>query len=184
MSTGIEILAHLGVPFIAGLVLLLIIAASDKNPISWDTCNDIGLDLSILSVGACGGIFANPTLIQHLGANSAVYGIVVVLCDSFFAGVLVYIRRWRNPPVDFRAGLRDLFFGLLTIGITGGCSTLACEGGGCGFPQVLNFDCRRIGSCGSAAGRCSQSPQRRTGKAFGLYQSIRSLDLLIFPQVT
>ena len=119
-STWIEILAHLGVPFIAGLVILLVVAASEKDPITWDTCNDIGIDLTILSVGACGGIFANPTLIQHMGDNAATYGIVVVLCDLFLAGILVYIRRWRTTPVGYLSGVRDLFLGLLTIGITGG----------------------------------------------------------------
>jgi hypothetical protein len=117
---GTEILAHIGIPFAAGIVLLLVIAASDKEPISWASCNDIGLDLSILSAGASGGIFANPTLIQHLGTNAAVYGILVVLCDFILAAFLVCFRRWRKDPANVYSGLRDLFFGLLTVGLTTG----------------------------------------------------------------
>lgn len=116
----IEILAHIGIPFAAGLVLLLIIAASDKSPIAWENCNDIALDLTILSVGASGGIFANPTLIKHLGENAAIYGILVVLCDFVLVGLLVYIRRWRKSPVSAASGVRDLFLGLLTVGLTAG----------------------------------------------------------------
>jgi hypothetical protein len=101
------------------LVLLLVIAASDKEPISWASCNDIALDLTILSAGASGGIFANPTLLQHLGANAAVYGILVVLCDLIMAGLLVYFRRWRKDAATAWAGLRDLALGLLTVALTG-----------------------------------------------------------------
>jgi hypothetical protein len=115
-----EILAHIGIPFVAGLVLLFIIAASDKEPISWSSCNDIALDLTILSAGASGGIFANDTLIQHLGPRSAIFGILVVLCDLVLGGMLVYIRRWRTSPVHAWQGIRDLFFGILTVGFTVG----------------------------------------------------------------
>ncbi len=115
---GIEILAHIGIPFAAGLVLLFVIAASDKEPISWESCNDIALDLTILSAGASGGIFANPTLIHHLGANAAVYGILTVLCDLVLAGILVYFRRWRKFPTTAWAGVRDLLLGAASIVLT------------------------------------------------------------------
>ena len=69
-----EMLAHLGIPFAAGLVLLFMIASSDKEPISWANCNDIALDLTILSVGACGGIFANPALLANLVPRPHDYG--------------------------------------------------------------------------------------------------------------
>ena len=116
----VEILAHIGIPFAAGLVLLFIIAASDTKPITWESCNDIALDMTILSAGACGGIFANQTLIQHLGDQSAVYGILIVLCDLLVAGVLVYIRRWQASPVSPLRGMRDLFLGIMTVGLTAG----------------------------------------------------------------
>jgi hypothetical protein len=119
MHVSTAMLAHLGIPFAAGLVLLFMIASSDKDPISWANCNDIALDLTILSVGACGGIFANPTLVANLGPTAAVYGILVVLCDLFFASILVYIRRWRKESSP-ASGLRDLFLGFLTVGITAG----------------------------------------------------------------
>jgi len=115
---GIEILAHIGIPVAAGLVLLLFIAASDREPISWASCNDIALDLCILSVGACGGIFANPSLIKTLGERAAVYGILVVLGDLLCAGVLVYLRRWRKMEPSARSGLSDVLLGLLTVALT------------------------------------------------------------------
>jgi hypothetical protein len=116
----IEILAHIGIPFAAGLVLLLVIAASGKTPISWDSCNDIALDLTILSAGASGGIFANASLIQNLGQNAAIYGILVVLCDFIFAGLLVYLKRWRSAPANPWSGSRDLLLGFITVGFTAG----------------------------------------------------------------
>lgn len=47
-------------------------------------------------------------------------GILVVLCDSILVGLLVYIRRWRKSPVSAASGVRDLFLGLLTVGLTAG----------------------------------------------------------------
>jgi hypothetical protein len=115
-----EILAHIVIPFAAGLLLLFIIAASDKSPTAWENCNDIALDLTILSTGACGGIFANQTLIRNLDSSAAVYGILIVLCDLIVASILVYVRRWRKLPVSAMSGLRDLFLGLATVGMTAG----------------------------------------------------------------
>ena len=117
---GIELLAHIGIPFVAGIILLLVVAATEKEPIAWSNCNDIALDLTILSIGANGGIFVNPTLIKHWGDRTPVYGILVVLLDLLFAGVLVYIRRFRTPPVRYYQGLRDVFLGCLTVAITAG----------------------------------------------------------------
>ena len=112
------LLAHIGIPLLAGLVLLFMIAATDKEPISWKSCNDIALDLTILSAGACGGIFANPTLLRNLGDQSAIYGIVLVLLDLFCAGILIYFRRWQVGSATALSAIRDLFFGGLTVGLT------------------------------------------------------------------
>src|SRR5690348_8724368 len=114
----IEVIAHIGIPLLSGLLVILLVAAADEKPISWFSCNDIGLDLSILSIGANGGIFVNPTIIKHWGEATRVYGIVVVPSDLFLAGVLVYKRRWRKSPVTVWQGLTDLFFGSLAVLIT------------------------------------------------------------------
>jgi hypothetical protein len=67
---GTFLFAHLGVPFLVGLALVFFVAAAEKEPISWASCNDIAVDFGILSMGANGGIFLNPVLTQHWGANT------------------------------------------------------------------------------------------------------------------
>jgi hypothetical protein len=59
------LLAHVGIPLIAGLVLLFMVAASDDKPLTLESSNDIALDFIILSVGATGAIFLNPRLTDH-----------------------------------------------------------------------------------------------------------------------
>ena len=109
---GTEILAHIVVPLMAGIVFLLFVAATEAEPIAWKGCIDIGLDLTLLGLGSTGAIFVNPTLAQHWGDKAAIYGIVVVLSDLIIAGALVYIRRFRTLPVAPWHGIRDLSFGV------------------------------------------------------------------------
>ena len=116
---GIDLIAHVCIPLLAGLVLILFVAAAEKQPISWASCNDIGIDLAILSIGANGAIFVNPVLIKHWGGATGVYGILVVLADLIFAGILVYRKRWRDPEaISWWAGVFDLFWGCLAVGTT------------------------------------------------------------------
>jgi hypothetical protein len=117
-----EIFAHLGIPLLAGFALLLFKIASDPDKITWGTCNDMGLDLTILSIGASGGIFANPTLVQNLGKidmNPAVLGIFIVLGDFIPLGLLLVIRRY-SMPTDLYSGTLNIFLGLSTIAFTTG----------------------------------------------------------------
>jgi|HubBroStandDraft_6_1064221.scaffolds.fasta_scaffold3666271_2 hypothetical protein len=51
---GIEILAHIVVPLMAGVVFLLFVAATEPEPIAWNNCIDIGLDLTLLGLGRGG----------------------------------------------------------------------------------------------------------------------------------
>ncbi|HEY4594634.1 MAG TPA: hypothetical protein VIJ61_19605, partial [Thermoanaerobaculia bacterium] len=88
------LLAHIGIPLIAGLVLLFMVAASDNKPLSLDSSNDIALDFIILSVGATGAIFLNPRLTDHWKGFTPILGIVVTLVDLLLASILVYRRRW------------------------------------------------------------------------------------------
>ena len=100
MNPWPEILAHIGIPFAAGLVLLLVKIASATAPITWEICNDIALDLTILSVGASGGIFVNDRLLDSLtkfGMRPAIVGIAIVLGDFIPLGLLLVIRRYRAP---------------------------------------------------------------------------------------
>jgi hypothetical protein len=65
------LLAHIGVPFVAGVALVLFEAVASTEALSWDGCNAIGLDFAILSIGATGAIFVNPRLIDHWGERTA-----------------------------------------------------------------------------------------------------------------
>jgi len=104
--------------FSVGLALVFFVAAADREPISWSSCNDIAVDFGILSMGANGGIFLNPLLAQHWGADTPVYGIGVVVANFVLTSVLVYRRRWRRLPVGWLGGGFDLFLGALALTIT------------------------------------------------------------------
>ena len=41
------LLAHIGIPLIAGVVLLFMVAASDNKPLTLDSSNDVALDFII-----------------------------------------------------------------------------------------------------------------------------------------
>lgn len=112
------LLAHLGIPFIAGLVLLFMVAATGTQPLSFDSCNEIALDFAILSIGANGAIFLNPRLIANWKELTAVYGIVVVLVNLLLASFLVYRRRWRQGPTTLWQAYLDLFFGVAALTVT------------------------------------------------------------------
>ena len=93
---GEFLLAHLGIPLLAGLVFLLMVAASSREPLSLSSCNDVALDLVVLSIGANGAIFLNPRLSAHWGTFTPVVGILVVLANLLLASLLLYRRRWRE----------------------------------------------------------------------------------------
>jgi hypothetical protein len=112
------LLAHLGIPFLAGLVFLFMTAASDTHPLSLESCNDVALDFTILSIGANGAIFLNPRLITHWKDLAGVYGILVVLVNLLLASFLVYRRRWRQEPTTNLQAYIDLFFGVLALTVT------------------------------------------------------------------
>jgi hypothetical protein len=115
---GTFLFAHRGVPFLVGLALVFFVAAADREPISWSSCNDIAVDFGILSMGANGGIFLNPLLAQHWGTDTPVYGIGVVVANFVLTSFLVYRRRWRTLPVGWLGGGFDLFLGALALTIT------------------------------------------------------------------
>lgn len=113
------LLAHLGIPVIAGAVFVFLEAASDKEPLSRAKCNDIALDFILLSIGANGAVFLNPRLNAHWAGFTPVIGIVVVLANLLLSAMLVYRRRWRkvDMPTKGQAYL-DLALGVLGLTIT------------------------------------------------------------------
>jgi len=112
------LLAHIGIPLIAGLVLLFMVAASDNKPLSLDSSNDIALDFIILSVGATGAIFLNPRLTDHWKGFTPILGIVVTLVDLLLASILVYRRRWRMGAPSRGDAYLDFLLGILGLTLT------------------------------------------------------------------
>ena len=113
------LVAHFGIPLVAGLVLVLMTAASDKAPLGLTSCNDIGLDFILLSTGANGAIFLNPRLSQHWSGSTPIVGILVVLANLLLASMLVYRRRWRDGSPSRAQAFIDLFLGAIGLGVTG-----------------------------------------------------------------
>src|SRR5258706_13422121 len=99
-------LAHVAIPFLAGLVVLAIVIVSGPKAISWDAANDAALDMTILSIGATGGLFLNHKLQEHLGGQTPLYGILAVLANLLLSCMLSYRKRWK-PENESGAGFRN-----------------------------------------------------------------------------
>lgn len=117
------LLAHLAIPFLAGLVVLGIVVVSGPKEISWDAANDAALDMTILSIGATGGLFLNHKLQEHWGDQTPIYGILAVLANLLLSCILAYRKRWK-PENDraprFRNMLPDLLVGGIAMCLTTG----------------------------------------------------------------
>jgi hypothetical protein len=113
----IPFLEIIGIPLVALGILTFIVGATDKTPISNEKAVDIGMDLGILAIGACGGIFANPTLVQHFGPGVTIYAIIVTLLSVLSVAILAYIRRWQKSPVSDAVAARNVFLGLIPVGL-------------------------------------------------------------------
>ena len=66
----IELLAHIAVPLISALVIFMWRASARPDPIDWKDCNEIAIEVSILSLGATGAIFINSEIIAKFGRNA------------------------------------------------------------------------------------------------------------------
>jgi hypothetical protein len=114
-----EILIVIGIPVLAGIVLMFVRAATDVEEIGPEKGVDIGMDLIILSVGACGGIFSNATLVKKFGSGVPSYGIAVVLVCLVIMGLLAYIRRWQDrASVTWGKAYRNIALGMLGLVLT------------------------------------------------------------------
>ena len=112
------LLAHIVIPLVAGLGLVLFERASEPTPLSWASCNAIAIDFLLISIGATGALFLNPKLAEKWGAGeTAVYAILIVLVNFVLAAVLVYLKRHRKT-VGRLAGFVDMFFGVLGLVLT------------------------------------------------------------------
>src|SRR5580692_8284653 len=104
---GNELLAHIGVPFVVALVIIILRAATRDKPVGWHNCNEMAIEMAILSIGATGGIFVNPNLIKHFGEKNGLYSILVVVSTLVFAAILIYRDRWRtkDSTISAKTGL-------------------------------------------------------------------------------
>lgn len=109
------LLAHIVIPLVAGLGLVLFERASEATPLSWHSCNAIALDFVLISIGATGALFLNPKLAEKWGpGETAVYAILIVLVDFVLAAFLVYLKKHRRTVGPFE-GFLDMFFGVLGL---------------------------------------------------------------------
>jgi hypothetical protein len=128
-------LAHVAIPFLAGLVVLAIVIVSAPRPISWEVANDAGLDMTILSIGATGGLFLNHKLQEHLGGQTPLFGILAVLVNLLLSCMLVYRKRWKpenERDARFRNMLPDLAVGAVAMCLTMGLFAFGYMSGGGG----------------------------------------------------
>src|ERR1035438_3682339 len=112
----IQLLEILGIPVVAAIILTFIKVATGDKPFEPELGVDIGMDLSILAAGACGGIFANDTLVKKWPHGLTVYGIFVVLVCILIVAVLSYVRRWRDIDTAGKAVV-NVIVGALPLGM-------------------------------------------------------------------
>lgn len=109
------LLAHIAIPVVAGLALVFFVQATHPEGLSWNSCNEVALDLILISVGATGALFLNPKLTAKWGEGTAVFGILIVLINLFFASLLVYRNNHRQGMIGRGAGFIDLCLGISGI---------------------------------------------------------------------
>jgi len=109
------LLAHIAVPLIAGLVLVIFVRAANKEPVSWSDCYEVAVDFVLISIGATGATFLNPKLSARWGERTPIYSMLVVLFSMLLASILIYRHHHRTGEALPRAGVFDLFLGVLSL---------------------------------------------------------------------
>jgi len=139
----VALLAHIAIPLLAGLILVLFVRA--KDGFTWSSCNEIAIDQVLISIGATGAIFLNQKLNNKYEGALAIYGILIVLANLILAVLLIYRSYGRErardvyimaenplsigPPlyrkisasrlkVSWRQGYLDLFLGAMALVLT------------------------------------------------------------------
>lgn len=114
---SLDLLAHIVVPLLAVLIVLLWRATARTSPIDWEDCNEIAVELTILSIGASGAIFINPEIVAKFGERASLYGILIVLTNVLLAGINIGRAKGHKKakPVTASQGLLDLFLGVFSL---------------------------------------------------------------------
>ncbi len=126
---GWLLLAHIGLPFLFGLVFIIIVAAIDPRTAGWDLLGEAGLDFAILGLGATGSVFDNPRMAQAFpGANATLAAIFVIALNLLFAALIVSIRASivrRSTHFTAFSSILSMFLGVSGVACTAGALVLA-----------------------------------------------------------
>lgn len=115
------LLAHIGTPLLAGLVVLGIVVVANQETPDWMQANEAALDLTILSIGATGPLLLEPGIRENFRPDMAVYGILLVLSNLLIACILVGRKKWKkNRELTFINVWPDLLFGVFSVAMTTG----------------------------------------------------------------
>jgi hypothetical protein len=115
------LLAHMGTPFLAALVVLGMVIIAKNGVPDWTEANDASLDLTILSIGATGPLLLEPKLRRIFNPDMAVFGILLVLVNLLIACVLVGRKKWKTDHgLTFGNVWPDLLLGMFSVAMTTG----------------------------------------------------------------
>lgn len=115
------LLAHMGTPLLAGLVVLTMVIVAKNGPPDWLEANDAALDLTILSIGATGPLLLEHKLRASFSPDIAVFGILLVLANLLIAGALVGRKKWKkNLQLTFANVWPDFLLGSFSVAMTTG----------------------------------------------------------------
>jgi hypothetical protein len=118
-----KVVEIIGIPFAVLLILTVVKALSENEPIGPEKAADIGMDLAILAVVVCGGIFSNDALVKRWGMQLIDYGIITALGSVLALATLSLIRHWQPTPVNQQSSIttwhaiRNIFVGAVPLGL-------------------------------------------------------------------
>jgi hypothetical protein len=110
----------LGIPIVVAAILTIIKVATGAQEFKPEMGADVGMDLAMVAAGACGGIFANATLVAKWGGGLTVYGILTVLLCILSVAWLSYVRRFQGTggkTVTNRMAALNVATGAAPIGL-------------------------------------------------------------------
>ena len=108
-------LEAVGIPYVALLVLAIFEGKGGAKTYA-EMFIEIGIDASILGIGICGSIFANPDVEHKLGTNAFPIGLFMLLVTMGLTGLCRHQRDWPILSPAARARL-SIFLGLVILGI-------------------------------------------------------------------
>jgi hypothetical protein len=90
------LVAHIGIPLTVGFTfLLLAYATGPANASGCEVAAEIALDLTILSIGAVGGVFENVQLQKMFPDKSeyALASISLIVVNLFLSAIVIVLRK-------------------------------------------------------------------------------------------